>query len=133
MPSITPGQVVGQYLYDDSATHGFVRASDGTLTYPIDPPGAVRTFVFGVNDAGLIVGRYIEAATGMSHAFLLQLPDQFFTYDYPGATFTSFNGINRGGFICGRYRSADGIEHGLVVRARPAAGQRSVTAEGSFE
>ena len=39
-----------------------------------------------------------------AHAFIIQLPDTFISYDVPGATGTSFSGINNAGLICGTYQ-----------------------------
>jgi hypothetical protein len=108
-------QTAGFYFDADSVTHGFLRASDGTLTYPIDPEGSTGTILFGNNDSNWVVGRYTDAA-GMTHGLFFVTPDEFLSYDYPGATLTSFNGINAQGYITGRYVDIDGIEHGILAK-----------------
>jgi hypothetical protein len=110
-------QAVGTYFDDAAVAHGFLRDADGTLTFPIDPPGSIGTFLFGNNDRGLMVGRYTDGA-GITHALLFTSPTRFIAFDYPGVTFTSFNGINRQGLICGRYADSSGIGHGILVRVR---------------
>ena len=52
-------EVVGLYYERGNFNyHGFYRAPDGTLTAPIDAPGASTTFLSGINEKGVIVGRY---------------------------------------------------------------------------
>jgi hypothetical protein len=48
--------VVGSYLDDASLLHGFVWTNGKSVT--VDYPGAMRTEIEGVNDAGTIVGNY---------------------------------------------------------------------------
>ncbi|MEP6686694.1 MAG: hypothetical protein ABJB22_07950 [Verrucomicrobiota bacterium] len=114
-------QCVGEYLDSGSVPHGFFRDVDGTLTFPIDPPGSVETFLFGMNDRGWMVGRYRDGA-GATHGVFYQTLNRFVVFDYPGSTFTSFNGINRQGLICGRYLDSSGIEHGILARVRRVPG-----------
>lgn len=110
-------QCVGAYFDGNSVYHGFSRDATGTLTNPIDPAGSTQTFIFGNNDRGFMVGRFVDG-TGMTHGLFLASPTRFISYDYPGATFTSLNGINRQGLICGRYLDSSGIEHGILARLR---------------
>jgi hypothetical protein len=109
-------QSAGYYVDADGVTtHGYLRDSDGTLTFPIDPEGSVGTILFGNNDANWVVGRYTDGA-GITHGLFFVTPDEFVTFDFPGSGFTSLNGINQQGFICGRYVDSAGIEHGLIAR-----------------
>jgi len=109
-------QSTGYYVDADGVTiHGYLRDSDGTLTYPIDPEGSVGTTLFGNNDSNWVVGRYDDAA-GVTHGLFFVTPDEFVTFDYPGSTFTSFNGINAQGYITGRYLDAAGLQHGLIAK-----------------
>lgn len=107
-------EAVGQYNAE-SFDHGFLREPDGTLTFPIDFPGPGSTALYGINDHGLVVGRYTDE-TGLNHGFVLRLPDTFVEFDYPGAAGTSLNGINNRGVIAGRYADSAGIRHGFVAR-----------------
>jgi hypothetical protein len=97
--------------------HGFFRDSDGTLIFPIDPPGATATLLFGLNDRSWMVGRYSDSA-GVFHAIFYQTLNRSRVFDYPGSTFTSFNEINQEGLICGRYVDSSGIAHGILARVR---------------
>lgn len=110
-------QAVGIYQDSALAYHGFLLNTNGTITAPLDYPGALNTMMQGISDKGLIVGRY-TGTDGIDHAFLLKLPHTFVSFDYPGATATSFNGINAKGVISARYTTADGLAHGFIAQAR---------------
>src|SRR4029077_7612772 len=88
---------------------------DGTLHFPIDPPGSVGTVLFGVNKNS-VVGRYADSS-GVTHGLFFVPPSTFVTFDYPGSTFTSLNGISSQGSICGRYVDASGLAHGFLAQA----------------
>jgi hypothetical protein len=107
-------QIAGYYDDQSIVTHGFFRDSDGTITSPIDPPGATATLLLGINDSGIMVGRY-TSASGV-HGMIFKAPHSFVTYDYAGATETSFNGINRSNMITGRYTDAAGLRHGFLAQ-----------------
>jgi hypothetical protein len=108
-------QIVGYYQDAAAVTHGYLRDSDGTLTFPIDPLGSVGTVLFGNNDSNWVVGRWADS-TGVTHGLFFITPDDFVTFDYPGSAFTSLNGINQDGYICGRYVDAAGIAHGFLAK-----------------
>jgi hypothetical protein len=110
-------EIVGEYADSGSVLHGFYQASNGALTFPLDPPGATATFPFGINSRSMIVGRFVDSSS-VAHGFLLKLPNRYTQYDYPGAVFTSLNGVNTEGFVCGRYDDGSGILHGFVGRVR---------------
>jgi len=116
----TSNQAVGYYLDQDGVTtHGYLRDSDGTLSFPIDPAGSVGTVLFGNNDANWVVGRYADAG-GVTHGLFFMTPDDILTFDFPGAAgFTSLNGINQQGYICGRYVDGTGIAHGFLAKVNP--------------
>lgn len=111
-------QSTGYYVDADGVTHGYLRDSDGTLTFPIDPDGSVGTVLFGNNDSNWVVGRYTDAE-GITHGLFFMTPGEFVTFDFPGSAFTSLNGINARGFICGRYVDASGVEHGIIAKVNP--------------
>jgi hypothetical protein len=107
--------LVGYYIDSAGILHGYYRDANGTLTFPIDPPGSTTTVLFGVNDRNWVVGRYADSSV-VTHGLFFVPPNNFFTFDYPGSTFTSLNGINAQGFICGRYLDASLIAHGFIAR-----------------
>ncbi len=102
----------------DDTVHGYLRDGDGTLTFPIDPAGAVETVLFGNNDANWIVGRYADTS-GITHGLFFMTPGEFVTFDFPGSGFTSLNGINQRGYICGRYVDDSGGQHGFLAKVNP--------------
>jgi hypothetical protein len=71
----TAGEITGGYSDTSGVTHGFVRAADGTMTYPIDAPSAGTTGLFpgtlcaSINDSGTFTGTYSDAL-GVFHGFL---------------------------------------------------------------
>src|SRR5260370_36310626 len=74
----------------------------------IDPPGASTAFAYGVNDAGAVVGSYVDA-NGV-HGFVRA----------PDGTYTTFNrlrhmtdaiSIDRNGQVAGYFRG-DKLDHG---------------------
>jgi len=112
-------QAAGYYIDgSDGLTHGYLRDSDGNLTFPIDPPGSTGTILFGNNDSNWVVGRYSDAS-GITHGLFFITPGDFVTFDFPDSFFTSLNGISRQGWICGRYTDANGIDHGILAKVNP--------------
>ena len=96
------GQMVGSYSSDGNH-HGFFRDTDGTLMLGIDFPGANQTSPAAINDAGQIVGTWTDRKR--THAFALQLPDTFVSYDAAPHGATVFTGINNNGVIVGTSQS----------------------------
>lgn len=80
-----------------------VASGDAAYFYsPIDVPGAVGTYAFGINSAGQIVGSYFDSS-GDYHGFV-DTNGVFATLDYPTApTSTSLQGINAKGDIVGYF------------------------------
>jgi len=97
------GEIVGYYYASNPIiVQGFFRTADGLLTFPLDYPGAVSTVVGGINDNETIVGYYYDSAF-LIHGFILQLPNDFTSYDLPAASDTYIAGINNNGQIAGSY------------------------------
>src|SRR5947208_10650886 len=120
----TTNQSCGYYIGSDGLTHGYWRASNGTIHAPIDPVGSTGTILFGNNDRNFIVGRYSDSA-GATHGILfMPKSHRILQYDFPGATFPCLNGINSGKTICALYADPNtGIDHGIIVQlVRTAAG-----------
>lgn len=118
------GTIIGFYNVDHnfglpnrviSIAHGFLLRR-GTFT-AIDYPNAVATLPRGTNDAGDVVGWYINADTTQSpppvsvHGFIyskgvystIDVPANF---DSPAPTATLLSGINEQGQIAGDYTTA---------------------------
>jgi hypothetical protein len=105
------GQVVGDYV--DAALgnrHGFLL-SYGVYT-TLDVPGALLTLAEGIDDEGVIVGLFIDAA-GNEHGFILRR-GVYATIDVPGAAGTAIFSINAVGEIVGSYGDTSGVTHGFV-------------------
>src|SRR5579872_960813 len=79
----------------------------------IDFPGATSTQVYGINNAGLAVGVFVDTAN-VTHGFLLN-NGSFTTIDYPGATLTVAAGINNDNQIVGQYNDSAGFGHGFLL------------------
>src|SRR6266496_2867750 len=88
----------------------------GTPTFTrIHFPGSVWTLAAGINSAGEIVGRYIDAS-GINHGFLLS-GGVFTSLNIPGAELTRPVGINDHGDIVGHYNLlGQHNDHGFLFR-----------------
>jgi hypothetical protein len=109
-------QCVGCASLGDS-TRGFIRDADGTLSLPINVPGAQGTVLNDINDRGWVVGKYCLSESTLFHAVFFQTRTKFVTFDYPGAPETIFTGINGHGLICGYYSDGSG-NTGVGILAR---------------
>lgn len=77
-----------------------------------DVPGSASTAAVGINQDGVVVGNYADAA-GKVHGFLLK-GGSFTTIDYPGAVKTAAIGINSQGDIVGtHYEDASRIPNSI--------------------
>ena len=115
----------GTYNTPSYGSHGFLYTpGDGQFTTLDDPNAVSSTYAFGINNAGDIVGNYVDAS-GSSHGFLdsggtfqtlgvakangANAIVAFQTLDDPNAVgFTSAYGINDSGMIVGSYKDANG-------------------------
>lgn len=88
------------------------QAQAGTAFRTIDFPGAISTFLYGINNAGDMVGAYVDDGEH-THGFLLS-DGTFTTIDYPDSALSVAAGINNNGVITGQYNDSDGIGHGFV-------------------
>jgi hypothetical protein len=108
--SINPaGQITGNYFDANFATHGFLRAADGTIT-TFDAPGASDgTFPVAITPQGLIVGTYFDGNFAMQ-IFLRAKDGTFTTLEIPspGATFVGELVANSAGAIAGEYIDSNG-------------------------
>jgi uncharacterized membrane protein len=103
------GAVVG--FYEDSGTGqvlGFLRSSRGNVT-SID--GA---FPLAINNAGNIVGWYIDDGIMRGFVSTSVTADDFSPIDFPGASMTVASDINQSGQVVGWYYDDTGA-HGFVA------------------
>jgi uncharacterized membrane protein len=90
--------------------HGFLY-QDGVFQL-IEPPGAISSGAFGINNRGQIVGDYTDARG--THGFL-DTGGTLQTIDVPGFEGRTFTrGINRTGHITGSIREKTGFSHGYL-------------------
>jgi len=79
----------------------------------VDVPGALATAAAGINDAGQIVGNFVDPAR-WRHGFLRSVRGAFTTIDGPGATETALEGINSAGQTVGYFVDVHGRRHGFL-------------------
>ena len=117
--AISPeGTIAGQYIDSGNASHGYVRARDGTIT-TFDVPGASQTSALNINPAGAIAGSYSDASY-VSHGFVRASDGAITTFDAPGAGTGVGEGtfpysINPPGAIVGFYLDASFVYHGFLL------------------
>lgn len=111
------GIIVGSFS-DGTLTHGFVKVA-GVYTLLDDPLGVNGSFATGLNNAGDVVGYYIDV-DGITHGFVdfggASGGTIFMTIDAPGAaSLTTTMGINDKFQVVGRAINADGVITGYVA------------------
>jgi hypothetical protein len=90
------GDVTGFYVVAPNVAHGFMRASDGTMTAPIDAPDAGTgfgqgTFPISINAVGDIAGMYFDT-NNVYHGFVRGANGTITEFDAPGAFLTAHLG-----------------------------------------
>ena len=114
------GQMVGSYIDDEGAYHGFVRGRHGRVTTLPDVPGGDPTMggtqPANINNRGQIVGLTYDSQGG-SRGFLMDDGEVTMIDAAPDAVFTRPLDINNRGRIVGDY--------GTV----PPAGARSASVD----
>ncbi len=116
--TITPSGEIGGYACTETSCQGFVRPNAGDPSF-IVPPGAIDSFVTGIQRGGfLLAGQYTDAA-GTAHGYVwnLSMPSEFTTVDPPGSVYTEVADMNPAGDLAGRYQDdLNGPTHGFVKR-----------------
>lgn len=106
---------------------GFIKTGNSYEEIHASPVGAARvTYAHGINDAGDIVGAFMDASE-RGHGFL-RTSSGYSRVDYPGASDTSIFDINNAGDFVGWYNDGAGGIHGYV---RDAQGFQTVDHPGS--
>lgn len=159
----TAGIIAGRYMDGNCISHGFVRATNGTIG-TFDPPnvatthtctsyGSFGTIPTSIDTAGDIVGTYTDT-NGARHSFLLPANGSITTFDPPGtdnspcpatglgaiACGSGAIGINDAGQIVGAYIDLDGVGHGYLRSPNgdfttfndSSAGTAALTGTGAF-
>ena len=78
------GAITGYYVDANGAYHGFVRATDGTITTFDAPSAAQYTTPTSINTPGAVTGLYNDA-NDVSHGFVRAANGTFTTFEAPGA------------------------------------------------
>jgi probable HAF family extracellular repeat protein len=100
-------QIAGYYVDSSGAYQGFIYEY-GTYTI-VNVPGAVDTYLDGINNSGTIQGQIFDAAL-VAEGFVETSGGRFAIVNYPGAGATAIVGINDRGDLCGGYGGADFAE-----------------------
>ena len=84
-------------------------------------PGSFDTFGSGINDGGVVTGKYLDV-NQFAHGYVRASDGTFTTFDPPGATFGQFQGtipvrINTSGVVVGTFQGPDGALHGFLRAA----------------
>lgn len=113
-PEISGACIDGSNVY-----HGFVRASDGTVT-DFDAPGSacIGTYAGGINSDGWITGYYFDAQCA-SHGYVRDPKGNLTRFDVKGAGKGQLEGteaftINDAGVISGVHFDQKNVGHGFV-------------------
>lgn len=104
-----------------NTSHSLIRAADGTWP-TFDPPQAVSSFAYGINDSGAVVGTYRDSNL-VRHGYVREPNGAFTTLDDPDAaqvqyTYTNLGTvpqrINATGIVVGLFTDAAALRHGFV-------------------
>jgi hypothetical protein len=108
-------EIAGSYQ-DSHGWHGFVRATDGTIT-TLDVPGSCAscggTDATAINDGGVVGGRYYTNYN-QSNGFVRASDGTITTFSVPESSFVFVYGINAKGEIAGYYLDSNSVPHGFV-------------------
>jgi len=111
------GEIAGFYTI---GTENFGYLDNGGVFTTVDVPGSQQTQLFGLNNHGIAVGDYVDAAGNMHGLIFNSFFDVFTTIDAPGGIgTTTFNGINDLNQIVGFYVDGNGNTNGLLVTGVP--------------
>jgi probable HAF family extracellular repeat protein len=87
--------------------------SGGAYT-SINPPGSIATYPAGINNSGVVVGTFVDAAN-RQHGFTYH-GGVFRQIDHPNAAWTTADGINDKNEIVGTYESTNGFSSGYTAK-----------------
>jgi probable HAF family extracellular repeat protein len=107
------GEVTGSFVDAGGNYHLFLDQNGTFTSFSVPFPGVTYQFASAINDAGQIVGNYIDA-TG-PHSFLYS-GGKFTSINVPfaGASNPSVTAINAHGEIIGVYYDAQGSDHSFL-------------------
>ncbi len=100
------------YLYQ-----AFIRPAHGTAVLFGDPH-TTSVDVTGINDAGTVVGSFVDASDPHRVSFVRTADGTLTTFVAPnGATDTHARGINKSGMIVGDFTDSNKVTHGFIRAA----------------
>jgi uncharacterized membrane protein len=102
-----PIAVVGTYTSATSGSSVGYLYKGGKFTDVPGPKGALASLANAINDAGNIVGAYVDSA-GIQHGFVLK-GKKYTTLDPPGGTAPQGTGINKKGNIVISWTDSAGV------------------------
>jgi hypothetical protein len=122
--SINPaGAITGTYFDDNFVSHGFLRASDGSIA-TIDAPGADTnpndfpngTLAVSINPEGVILGIYADTNRN-NHGYLRAADGTFGTFDPPGPINAFLAAFGAEGPIPNLYMNPQGVITGTYFQS----------------
>jgi hypothetical protein len=109
------GQVCGFYITQKMTNVGFVRSPTGVITH-FAVPKSTFTQLLGINNSGVAVGDYMDAAGNTHGLYYTPATGAYVTVDFPSAAgYTVVNGINNRNELVGFYGDAAGNIHGMLA------------------
>ena len=106
------GTVAGFISSDPTFATGSGFVYDGSAYHPFDYPGASLTVGYGINDAEVVVGIYVDG-NGVQHGYQKE-GNTLTSLDYPGNDSLAAFGISNDGVIEGAY-GINGRAHGFLL------------------
>lgn len=111
------GRITGT-IQQSGATIGFLRAASGeVVTFSV--PGATATYPTAVNNAGTVVGHYVNG-NGRAQGFVRSPEGVITTRNVPNALSTELWGINDQGRISGTYFDTNLYSRGFILETNGA-------------
>jgi len=106
-------EVVGDFFGSDNFYHGYTYVNGTYTQYDVDK-GVVSTSLFGINNAGDLVGSYVPTSTGVEEGFIaVGGGPPTATFYGSGTDPTYAYGINISDEVVGQYIDSSGISHGF--------------------
>jgi uncharacterized membrane protein len=119
------GVSTGTWADADQTVHGFVRATDGSIT-EFDVAGAIFTQPNAINASGTIAGGFRPGGDregvphppgeGATNSFVRDPAGNITVFDPPRAQTSSAQDLNDKGVVVGRWTDTSGVRHGYQRR-----------------
>jgi hypothetical protein len=106
------GIIAGLYVDEIGKSHGFFKK--GSKFTSVEYPGALNTYLIGINNNGEMVGSYDTVPNGPRHGFIYK-NKKFTQFNIPNYSNINARGITDDGRIVGRAYDAEGNSHGFLA------------------